>query len=136
MFAWQVALGVELMVILAAFFVFLKASNAEAGPRTFVKIVSVFAVIGAVGMAGWTVTNAVLAALEPETDDGATYFIIFADQEEEPEPAPGRYVPSSSPTIKKTGTRTPVPAWKGELQKQKWNERGEAMKKKWAERGA
>jgi len=28
MFAWQVALGVELLVVLVAFFVFLKASSA------------------------------------------------------------------------------------------------------------
>jgi hypothetical protein len=136
MFAWQVALGVELLVVLVAFFVFLKASNAEAGPRTFVKIVSVFAVVGAVGMAGWTVTNAVLKALDAERAGGTTYFIIFADDDEE-KPAPARYVPSAPGSgTKKTSTRTPVPAWKGELQKQKWNERGEAMKRKWAERGA
>lgn len=136
MFAWQVALGVELLVVLVAFFVFLKASNAEAGPRTFVKIVAVAVVIGAVAMAGWTVTNAVLNALDAEKADGTTYFIIFTDDEEKR--APARYVPSS-PTYsgaKKTGTREPVPAWKGELQKRKWHDRGEAMKRKWAERGA
>ncbi len=31
--------------------------------------------------------------------------------------------------------KKPVPEWKGDLQKKKWNERGEMMKKKWAERG-
>jgi hypothetical protein len=134
MFAWQVALGVELLVILVAFFVFLKASNAEAGPRTFVKIMAVAVVIGAVAMAGWTVTNAVLNALDAEKADGTTFFIIFTDKEK---PAPVRYVPSS-PTggAKKTSTREPVPAWNGELQKRKWHERGEMMKRKWAERGA
>lgn len=135
MFAWQVALGVELLVILVAFFVFLKASNAAAGPRTFVKIVAVAVVIGAVAMAGWTVTNAVLNALDAEKADGTTFFIIFTDKEK---PAPVRYVPSSptSSGAKTTGAREPVPEWKGELQKRKWHERGEAMKRKWAERGA
>ena len=135
MVAWQIALGVELLVVLVAFFVFLKASSAEAGPRTFVKIVAVVAVVGAVAMAGWTVTNAVLKALDAEKAGGTTYFIIFTGKSK---PAPVRYVPSS-PTYsgaKKTGTREPVPAWKGELQKQKWHERGEMMKRKWAERGA
>jgi hypothetical protein len=136
MFAWQVALGVELLVILVAFFVFLKASNAEAGPRTFVKVVAVVAVVGAMVLAGWTLTNAVLKALEPDKADGTTYFFIFTDEEQKP--APARYLPSSptSSGVKKTGTREPVPAWKGDLQKQKWHERGEMMKRKWAERGA
>jgi hypothetical protein len=135
MFEWQIALGVELLVVLVAFFVFLKASNAAAGPRTFVKIVAVAVVIGAVAMAGWTVTNAVLKALDAEKADGTTYFIIFTGKEK---PAPVRYVPSSptSSGAKKTSTREPVPEWKGELQKRKWHERGEAMKRKWAERGA
>ncbi len=31
--------------------------------------------------------------------------------------------------------KKPVPEWKGDLQKKKWDERGEMMKKKWAERG-
>ena len=31
--------------------------------------------------------------------------------------------------------KEPVPEWKGDLMKKKWNERGEMMKKKWAERG-
>lgn len=31
--------------------------------------------------------------------------------------------------------KEPVPEWKGDLQKKKWDERGEMMKKKWAERG-
>jgi hypothetical protein len=30
--------------------------------------------------------------------------------------------------------KEPIPEWKGDLMKKKWNERGEMMKKKWAER--
>lgn len=136
MFAWQVALGVELLVVLVAFFVFLRASNEEAGPRTFVKIVSVAAIIGAVGLAGWTVTDAVLKAMNAdENGDDATCIIIFTEKDEKP--APVRYVPSSSyGGASGTGTAEPVSKWKGDLMKKKWRERGDDMKRKWAERSS
>lgn len=136
MFAWQIALGVELLVILAALSVFLKAANAEAGPRTFVKLVAVIVAVLATLLAGCTLTKAVLKKLAAEGGEGSTYFIIIFT--EEPEPAPARYVPSS-PAYR--ATRTPAvggaaPEWEGDLRKAKWHERGEMMKRKWAERGS
>lgn len=134
MFAWQIALGVELLAVLAALLVFLKAANAEAGPRTFVKLVAVIVAVLATLLAACTLTKAVLEKLERDEARGATFFIIFTD---EPEPAPARYVPSSPAyKAKTTGAREPVAEWKGDLRKAKWHERGEMMKKKWAERGS
>jgi hypothetical protein len=134
MFAWQIALGVELLAVLAALLVFLKAANAEAGPRTFVKLVAVIVAVSATLLAACTLTKAVLKTPKAKEAGGdTTFFIIFTD---EPEPAPARYVPSSPAyKAKTTGARERVAEWKGDLRKAKWHERGEMMKKKWAERG-
>jgi hypothetical protein len=134
MFAWQIALGVELLVVLVALLVFLKAANAEAGPRTFVKLVAVIVAVLATLLAACTLTKAVLKTVYAEEAGPTTFFIIFTD---EPEPAPVRFVPSppAYKGAKTTGVRGPVPEWKGDLRKAKWHERGEMMKRKWAERG-
>ncbi len=133
MFAWQIALGVELLAVLGALLVFLKAANAEAGPRTFVKLVAVIVAVVATLLAACTLTKAVLEKLERDEAGGATFFIIFTD---EPEAAPVRYAPPPAYKGATTGARGPVPEWKGDLRKAKWHERGEMMKKKWAERGS
>ena len=132
MFEWQVALGLELLVILVGFLVFLKAADDESRPRTFVKIVAIIVIIFAALLAVCTVTKAVLYALE---DEGDAEEVSTAIQDKQPKPVR----PVSSPEVK-TGTtaapQEPLPEWKGDLQKKKWAERGELMKKKWAERGA
>ena len=133
MFEWQVALGLELLVILVGFLVFLKAADDESRPRTFVKIVAIIVIIFAVLLAVCTVTKAVLYALEDEDASGKGSTFIFFNRMERPEPVR----PVSSPEVKTgktTGPKEPLPEWKGELQKKKWHERGELMKRKWAER--
>ncbi len=135
MFEWQVALGLELLVILVGFLVFLKAADDESRPRTFVKIVAIIVIIFAALLAVCTVTKAVLYALEDESASGKGSIFIFFNRKERPEPAR----PVSSPEVKTgktTGPKEPLPEWKGDLQKKKWHERGELMKKKWAERNS
>ena len=129
MFEWQVALGLELLVILVGFLVFLKAADDESRPRTFVKIVAIIVIIFAALLAVCTVTKAVLYALQ---DDAAEAEAPTAIRDERPKPVR----PVSSPAVETAQKpKEPLPEWKGDLRKQKWNERGELMKKKWAERG-
>ena len=129
MFEWQVALGLELLVILVGFFVFLKADD-ESRPRTFVKVIAIIVIVFTVLLAACTVTKAVLNALR---DEGDAEKVSTAIQEKQPRPVR----PVSSPVVETAKTpKEPLPEWKGELQKRKWHERGEAMKRKWAERGA
>lgn len=129
MFEWQVALGLELLVILAGFLVFLKADD-ESRPRTFVKIVAIVVIIFTTLLAACTVTKAVLYALR---DEGDAEEVSTAIQDKQPKPV--RLV--SSPAVETGKTpKEPVPEWKGDLRKKKWHERGEMMKRKWAERGA
>ena len=129
MFEWQVALGLELLVILVGFLVFLKADD-ESRPRTFVKIVAIVVILFSTLLAACTVTKAVLYALR---DEGDAEEVSTAIQDKQPKPVR----PVSSPGVGTGKTpKEPLPEWKGDLQKKKWHERGEMMKRKWAERGA
>jgi hypothetical protein len=135
MFEWQIALALEFILIIADLALFLRASNVEAGPRSFVKVAAAVIIVLGVLLAGYTAVRAVLFELEGgEEREGSTFFLIFTKDKEEPEPEPVRRIIPKAPA-KATALKEPLPEWEGDLQKKKWHERGEMMKKKWAERG-
>ncbi len=128
MFLWQIAFALEMLVILVGFWVLLKAANVAAGPKLFAQIVAVIVIIISFLLAGCTLTKAILYALEDNV--AAQPFYVY-DAARAPAPPPNPAPRAASPATPKE----PVPEWKGDLMKKKWDERGEMMKKKWAERG-
>ena len=131
MFDWQIALGLELLVILVGFVLFLKADN-ESKPRTFAKIVAIVVIIFAALLAACTVAKAALYAWRGEDDEAKGSTFIFFNYDDKPEPV--RPVDTPKTGADKPAPKKPVAEWEGDLRKAKWHERGEMMKKKWAER--
>lgn len=62
MFGWDIALGLELLVVVFGFILWFKAAEAEAGPRKLARIVAIVVIIFAVLLAVCTVTRAFMYA--------------------------------------------------------------------------
>ncbi|NIT35935.1 MAG: hypothetical protein GTN49_05460 [candidate division Zixibacteria bacterium] len=64
MFGWDIALGLEILVVAFGFILWFKAARAEAGPRKLAKVVAIVVIIFAVLLAVCTVTRAFMYAGE------------------------------------------------------------------------
>lgn len=62
MFGWDIALGLELLVVLFGFILWFKAARAEGGPKKLAKVVAIVVIIFAVLLAVCTVTRAFMYA--------------------------------------------------------------------------
>jgi hypothetical protein len=60
LFDWQIALGLELLVIVLGFFLWFKAAKAEAGPRKLAKVVAVVIIIFATLLVACTLAKALI----------------------------------------------------------------------------
>ncbi|MEE8640199.1 MAG: hypothetical protein V3T41_07295, partial [bacterium] len=62
MYDWQIALGLELLVVVFGFVLWFMAAKAEGGPRKLAKVVAIVVIILAVLLAACTVTRAFMYA--------------------------------------------------------------------------
>ncbi len=62
MFGWDIALALELLVLLFGFIIWFKAAKAEGGPKKLAKVVAIVVVIFVVLLAVCTITRAFLYA--------------------------------------------------------------------------
>jgi len=60
-FGWQIALALELLVILVAFKLWFKAAKMEVGPKKLAKVVAIVVIVLALLLAVCTVTKAALS---------------------------------------------------------------------------
>jgi hypothetical protein len=61
-YGWDIALALELLVLLFGFMIWFKAARAEGGPKKLAKVVAIVVIILAVLLAACTVTRAFMYA--------------------------------------------------------------------------
>jgi hypothetical protein len=79
MFDWQIALGLELLAVLFAFFLWFKAAKAEAGPRKLAKVVAVVIIIFATLLVPCTLAKAIINYSEYKAATYGAYAGAAAD---------------------------------------------------------
>jgi len=132
MYEWQLTLAVELFVVLAGFYLLLRAANAEQGPRLFTQVVAVIVIIVATLLAGFTSAVTVIEAVKKKPAPVTTQPAPIIIERE----VPPRLTPTTptAGTAKAKGYKEPKTEWEGDLLKEKKFEEGELLKKKWSER--